>query len=680
MKTIRDKNYLLALLVLLAVFAACKGESPTAPSPGGGGGSTTPPLGSTLTLTAANPNPQVSTQTTVTASATTNGSPVPNGTAVEFSTNFGTFAETGTSCDTTTGVCKVLRTTTNGVATVTLTSSVAGSATVQAVVNNVLRTTTVTFSPIPQKTCPPDCPVTPTSITSISPAFGNPAGGTTVTITGVNLKAPVRVFFTPTDPGATPKEAFVVSRTDTQIVVTSPPINLGTGQTKAVDITVVTQAGTSTELPVKSPTQFTYQLEVLTPTITTISPASGPIDGGTNVVIFGDGFQAPVQVFVGSAEARVLTIKFKELTIVTPAASATTGGGSGVVTGPVDIKVININSNKSATSPTQFRYVQKAVITSFGPTQGPAFGGQQVTIDGAGFNDPVAVSIGGISAQPIRVSATEIVAITGSLLSPCAGSSGPVIVTNVDNGDSATSVASYAFIAAKPIITNINPKVVTAGNNVTVTVANPGAGLIRFLLGTDTVFPNPGSLTATQAEGPISFVMVAPTPSTFPSVACTVSGITGTQQGPAPVAVTFTNVTTSCTDTVNNGLSIGPSGANLCVLPPQSSAAPANNTALNEGSSTVGMPSATTRTVTFTNNPVGGASVSPLTVSAAITGTNAGDFAVNPASATINSGNSTGFTVTFTPTATGARSATLTFTTNDPAKPTYTYPLSGTGL
>src|SRR3954452_23642113 len=100
MRTMRQKKYLFALLMLLAVFAACKGESPTAPTStsGGGGGTTTPPTGSNVLLTVSNANPTVPSQSSiVTATVTQNGQPVPNGTAVEFTTDFGTFFETGTN-------------------------------------------------------------------------------------------------------------------------------------------------------------------------------------------------------------------------------------------------------------------------------------------------------------------------------------------------------------------------------------------------------------------------------------------------------------------------------------------------------------------------------------------------------------------------------------------------------
>src|SRR5206468_4353832 len=125
---------------------------------------------------------------------------------------------------------------------------------------------------------------------------------------------------------------------------------------------------------------------------------------------------------------------------ITPAARDTNPDGSGAKTGPVDVRVLNVNSGKSVTAPSAFRYVNKAQITAITPDQGPFTGGTRVLIDGTGFNEPVTVYLDGIAASVIKVSATQITGISaGIALTSCADSTGPVVVTNVDNGDSATA-------------------------------------------------------------------------------------------------------------------------------------------------------------------------------------------------------------------------------------------------
>src|SRR5436190_2034076 len=239
--------FFVALAALLAIFAGCKAESPTAPpSVGTGGtggagnppsGGVTPPVGASIILTVSNPNPLTNSVTTISATVTQNGTLVPNGTAVEFVTDIGTFTDTQD--------VRTIRTTTNGVATAVLTNGTAGTATITAAVNNVTKTIQVTFSDVPVG--PPPPPSTAPTISTVTPATGPPAGGTVITITGTNFRAPVRVLVDAGPAGL--KEAFVnqATVTPTQITAVTPPINLISTQTQVASITVIIDAGNPTE-------------------------------------------------------------------------------------------------------------------------------------------------------------------------------------------------------------------------------------------------------------------------------------------------------------------------------------------------------------------------------------------------------------------------------------------------
>ena len=87
-------------------------------------------------------------------------------------------------------------------------------------------------------------------------------------------------------------------------------VNLGAAQQFISDITVITRAGAANERRVVANDAFTFENVALTPVIHSLSPTSGPINGGTRVTLFGEGFQAPVQVFFGSAEANVVEVAF----------------------------------------------------------------------------------------------------------------------------------------------------------------------------------------------------------------------------------------------------------------------------------------------------------------------------------------------------------------------------------
>lgn len=549
MKIFRERKHLVAVAALVFVFAGCKGDSPTAPT-NTTGGPVTPPSGSTVTLTVSNATPLVDSTSVITATVTSGGSPVPNGTAVEFTTTLGTFTEANAST--------TIRTTTNGVATTTLASSTAGTATVTATVTNVSKTATVTFTTKPVTPQPPD--LAP-AITSISPTTGKPQGGDEVTLTGKNFRTPLRVLFDFGD--NQPKEAFVSSSTSTQIKVITPSVDLGSGQTKEATITLINEAGTANEARVSATTKFTFQSTVLTPKILTVSPTSGPIDGGTKVTIFGEGFQAPVQVFFGSAEVQVLNVTFSQIQIVAPKASDTAAGGSGAVTGFVDLRVININSGTTGTLASAFRYVAKALITTFGPGEGLFTGGTQVVIDGAGFNAPVAVTIGGTAALVTNVTPTRITAITSGIVpTGCTDVTGAVVVTNTDNGDGATSATAFIYRVPKPAVVGVSSGSV-AGGSITITVLN-AYGTPRLALGDTGLIIN-----SSTDNGNGSFTFNATIPSTIKLDTQACAGAPGTF-GPIATAfdVKYTSVTTSCTDSLPKAAVVNPPSVPVATLSP----------------------------------------------------------------------------------------------------------------
>ncbi len=544
-------------MALLIVFAACKGESPTSPTttPVTGTQTTTPPSGATITLTVSNASPLVSSTSIVTATVSESGHPVANGTAVQFSTNLGTFTDIGTSGAT------IIKTTTNGVATATLTSGSPGAATVTATVNNASKTTIVTFS---STATTPTTPSTTPTVISITPTTGRPSGGETITITGTNFRAPVRVIFkcegsasTPPDPtacsGQTTKDALVTSVTPTQITAITPPFDVPAGKAISLSVTVLVGAGSSTEASIVTSGAIIFTSPSLTPVIRGITPTSGPIGGGTRTTIIGDNFQAPVQVFFNAAEAQVISINFNQIIVMSPRASDTTPGGSGTVTGPVDVRVKNIGSGTEVTAASGFRYTPKMTITTISPTQGPIVGGTSVTIDGTGFDDPLAVTIAGVPAQVIRVSGTEVVARTlQPLNTACANLVGTITVLNTENGDTASSIPTFTYISPPVKVTTVVSPA-TPGSTTSVTVLN-ASGIPRITIG-----DKPATITGSTAnsDGTTTFTIIVPTNLTLATQSC--SAATGVSaQIPTAFNVTYLSLSTGCTDTFTNGLTVNP--------------------------------------------------------------------------------------------------------------------------
>ena len=674
MGDLRQRKYLFALLVLLVVFAGCKGESPTAPTAGGGGGTpgggVAPPTGPTINVTVSNPNPIAGSSTTITATVTQGGNPVPFGTAVEFTTTLGRFTDTGQSSS-------IVTTNAQGVAAVELTSTAAGTATVQIVVNQTAVTTRVTFGTAPVQPPPPN---TAATITSFDPTSGPPEGGTVITVRGTNLRAPIRAFFDLG--GGVRREAFVVpgSITSTSFQVIAPAVDLGAGQTLDASLRVFVEAGTPNEQALAGPGAFTFRRAQLTPSITTVSPDSGPISGGTRITIFGSGFEAPVQVSFSEdgtawAQMQVVNVTFNQIIAITPEARSVTPDGSGTLTGPVALRVININSATEIIKQSVFRYTPKMQITTVRPLVGSALGGTDVTIDGIGFDQPLQVFIGEVAAQVLRVSGTQILARTGALASPCASGGGAIEVINTNNGDTAEAPFDFQFIGVDPIITSVT----SAGNFVpgstaTVVVQNPGVGplgnaVIRFNIGGTTIVPTPNVITT--GTGDVTFTVASPlTGFSFPTVTCTTASATpGTQLGPLDVTLTFNNVTTGCSDSLDNGFRVNPPLPNTCLAPPTAQVTPAAGCAIAPDVASAGAVT-TTANITIANPP----SARDLVISGVTVGTvtnGTATIAPNTPPFTIPAGSSQAFTVTIDPNCTVAPcavSGNVTFQTNDPAR------------
>lgn len=546
-------------IALLFSITACSSESPTAPTPnpGGGGGGGTPPQGATVVVTASNPSPIVSSTSTITATVTLNGQPVPNGTAVEFSTTLGTFTDTA---DTTT-----LRTTTNGVATAVLTSQTPGQARVTVRVNNVAETVDVQFRVADQDPDPDGA-----TITSVDPGTAAPAGGQIVTIRGTGFEAPVRVLFGD-------REATVVSVTATEIRVVVPAVTLGaTEQARDVNIVVINNAGNDGEERLVAPSPFRYQIEVLTPLVYGVSPASGPREGNTRVVITGEGFQAPVKVYFGTGggpgpldnqvELEVIRVSYGQIEALTPPIwelYGTPDPGTWPDTLQVTLRVQNLGSNTDFVQAQAFRYGPVMAITAISPTQGPATGGTNVTIHGWGFDDPVAVYFGTVAVQPIRVSGSEIVVRTPALSEiGCASLVAPVRVVNVEDGAQATGDA-FTFNNPQPRILNVSSDEVTEGSSVQIAVVNAGTPeFSRFRINGRAVTP-----TVVSTSGDITvFSVVIPTTLDLVDVACGDL----TTDGPTPASVSFINSLTGCEVPASELFTILPQPTAVLVATPES--------------------------------------------------------------------------------------------------------------
>lgn len=174
--------------------------------------------------------------------------------------------------------------------------------------------------------------ITNNSSSSLNPNTGPWNGGTSVTIQGINFGSSPSVTFN----GVAGQ---VTSHSDTQIVVTTPPRTGSMVGNQTVPVVVVTAGGQSDGGP-----SFTYTPPPA-PTVTKVSPTSGPVTGTTTVVITGTNFIPPaggqVSVSFGGRAGNVVTVSPTSIICTAPASPSP---------GPVDVQVTAIGG-QSATNP-----------------------------------------------------------------------------------------------------------------------------------------------------------------------------------------------------------------------------------------------------------------------------------------------------------------------------------------
>ncbi|WP_245560436.1 IPT/TIG domain-containing protein, partial [Nocardia asiatica] len=188
--------------------------------------------------------------------------------------------------------------------------------------------------------------VVPT-ITSISPTAGPASGGNSVVITGSGFSGPLTVRFGNT------ATIFTVN-SPTQITAIAPP---GSG---TVQVTVTGSGGTSNGV------SYTY---AGVPSLTSISPTTAPVTGGTTVVLTGTGLSTATAVNFGATPATSFVVNSDtQITAVVPA-------GTGTVQ-------VTVTTAGGTTNGVPLTYVGVPALTTAVPNVGPVTGGTTVVLTG----------------------------------------------------------------------------------------------------------------------------------------------------------------------------------------------------------------------------------------------------------------------------------------------------------
>ncbi len=278
-------------------------------------------------------------------------------------------------------------------------------------------------------------------VTAVSPTLGPAAGGTKVTIAGAGFTGATRVSF-----GAAAAASFTVS-SSTSITATSPA---GAG---TVDVTVANPGGTSAT---SAADQFTF---VAAPSVSSVSPKTGPVSGGTEVTITGANLGNATRVDFGGAATYFTVDSDTSITAFSPA---------GESAGAVDVRVTNAGGRSARTSADRFTYrVTPPTVTGIDPSLGPQDGGTEVTITGTNLASASEVDFGGDAAEFYVDSDTTITAF-----SPAAGPGTVDVTVTTPDGTSALGAADqFTFLAdPSPTVTSVSPNAGPAAGGTWVTI------------------------------------------------------------------------------------------------------------------------------------------------------------------------------------------------------------------
>ncbi|MHC5018507.1 MAG: IPT/TIG domain-containing protein [Planctomycetota bacterium] len=494
-------------------------------------------------------------------------------------------------------------------------------------------------------------PAAPT-VTGISPSSGPASGGVPITITGSNF---VATGMTITVGGASATNLVLLSAGRIRAVL--PPGTVGPASV------VVNNGGGGATLT----NGFVY-LNASgggpAPTVTSVTPNTGSVLGGTTVTIDGSGFistatSKPSVTFAGAAATGVTVVHAGRLVCVTPSGTA----------GQVNVVVTNPDAQSGTLSNGFTYFIPSPSITSTLPTNGPVSVQHTVTINGNNFFPGVTVTMGGLPAT-VNTSLLTLTRIVVTTPSGVSSGSQPVVVTNT-SGSPPTASTTYTF-NPPPTYASVSPTSGSTLGGTTITITGTN------FLATPTVQIGGGFLgSVTVQAGGTEIVGVTPS-GTAGSYSIIVTNPDG--QSVASGAGAFTLVPPPTISNINPAFDVVAGGSSITITGTNFQTSPSNPT-VEFGSGnpgTVTSATATTIVVTAPASPLaapGTGTVNVIVTNAdtqSVTLTNGFTYSntpnptsTNPASPTIDTlGNNPGTTTPAVVTINGTNflpGATVTF-------------------
>ncbi|MEV7973839.1 IPT/TIG domain-containing protein [Cellulomonas sp. NPDC089187] len=320
------------------------------------------------------------------------------------------------------------------------------------------------------------------TFTGVTPTTVPTSGGTTITIAGTGLA------------GATGVTVGGVVATNVIATATSVTATVPVSETAGpATVSVQFPAGTRTAGTV------TYQ----EPTITAVTPATGPTSGGTTLTLTGTGLAPVTAVTVGGTPATI---------VGTPTATTITVTTAAHAAGLVD--VVAVLPGADATAAGAFTYLDDgtgATITGVAPATSPTSGGSTITVSGTGLGGATALTVGGVAVSDLVV-APDGTTVSGTI--PASNTAGSAAVQLTFP---AGTVAAGSIVYVAPAITDVTPSQGPDDGGTDVTLTGTGfTGATALLVdGTSVPFTVDSDTsisftTPAHAAGPVDLTVVLP--------------------------------------------------------------------------------------------------------------------------------------------------------------------------
>ena len=315
------------------------------------------------------------------------------------------------------------------------------------------------------------------TVSSVSPASGTVNGGTPITIKGTGFVSGAKVEIAQGH-GSGPT---AIQASDV-VVVSSTEITAVTGGgaiAGAWNLYVIDSGGTS---PTNAPgDDYTYNYPV--PTVSSVSPASGTVNGGTPITIKGTGFVSGAKVEIAQGHGSGPTAIQASDVVVVSSTEITAVTGGGAIAGAWNLYVIDSGGTSPTNAPgDDYTYNYPVpTVSSVSPASGTVNGGTPITIKGTGFVSGAKVEIAqGHGSGPTAIQASDVVVVSSTEITAVTGGGAIAGAWNlyvIDSGGTSPTNApgdDYTYNYPVPTVSSVSPASGTVNGGTPITIKGTG--------------------------------------------------------------------------------------------------------------------------------------------------------------------------------------------------------------